>query len=99
MNINIVNDFEQVLSFLKTTMDQLKNFNSITVNDLKLLCYIVYKQNTIEENKEIHPILITALSYINEDTKVYFNVPNELSDIEEVYNGYINNNLKNIFGE
>jgi len=80
-------------------MGQLKDYNTISVNDLKMLCYIVYKQNTIENYQEISPVLLTALSFINEKTKVYFNTPRELTEVDEIYEGYINNNLKDIFKE
>lgn len=99
MNLNIVNDFNKILYFLQETMNQLKNYNSITENDLKLLCYLIYKQDTIEQNKEIHPLLITTLGFINEDTKIYSNKPREIKDVNKIYAAYINNNLKEIFGE
>lgn len=99
MNLNIVNNFDEILQFLQNTMSQLKNYNSINETDLKLLCYLMYKQDTIERNKEIHPLLLTTLSFINEETKIYFNHPFELKDTNKIYKAYLNNNLKKIFGE
>ena len=52
MNLNIVNNFDEILQFLQNTMSQLKNYNSINETDLKLLCYLMYKQDTIERNNK-----------------------------------------------
>ena len=51
----------------------IKLLKSLSAYNLKLLCYIVYKQNTIKKEKEIEHFLLTALSFINQDTKVYIN--------------------------
>ncbi len=99
MNTDIVNDIEKVLSFLKTIIFQLTKYNSISIDDLKLLCHLVYKQKTIDINKEIEYPLITALGYINQNTKVYSNEKIEITNYEDIFYDYINTNLKEIFGD
>lgn len=99
MNIDIVDDLEKTLNFLKNLIMQLNTYNSISTDNLKLLCYIVYKQNTVKKEKEIEHFLLTALSFINQDTKVYINERKEVKDTEQIFNNYINTNFKNIFGD
>lgn len=96
MNLNIVNDYDSIITFLQDTSQQLIKYNSIKADDLKLLCYIVYKQNTIKNIDEIQPYLITTLGYINQETKVYFNKNYDLDNFDEILKGYINNNLESV---
>lgn len=96
MNLNIVNDYDSIITFLQDTSQQLIKYNSIKADDLKLLCYIVYKQNTIKNIDEIQPYLITTLGHINQETKVYFNKNYDLDNFDEILKGYINNNLESV---
>lgn len=96
MNLDIVNDYDSIITFLKDTSWQLTKYNSIKADDLKLLCYIVYKQNTIKNIDEIQPYLITTLGYIDQDTKIYFNKNYDLENFDEILNGYINNSLESV---
>ena len=84
MNLDIVNDFDKIVSFLKNLINQLSLYNSINSDDLKLLCYIVYKQDTIERIKEVQPYLTTTLGYINQDTRIYFNKEKQLDSFDEI---------------
>lgn len=97
MNIDIVDNLENLQVFLNERLYQLQNFNSITIDDLKLLCYTIYKQNTVEKQKEIEPILLTILSYINNDTQVYTHSKKQVTESKDIFNGLVNNKLKQIF--
>ncbi len=99
MNIDIVDSLEKTLEFLNKIHNQLSQYNAIDVDSLKLLCYIVYKQKTNEEQKEIEYPLITVLSFINKDTKVYNNEKIQVTDCDIIFNNYINTSIKDIFGD
>ena len=97
MNINIPNEYDKILSFLNQIIYQLSNHNSISVESLKILCNLIYKQNTIEKIKEFQPFILTALSYISSDTKTYNEYNFEVEKFDEILKGHINNNLIQLY--
>ena len=99
MNTNIYDSLELTLNFLNEIIYQLNNYNTIDSDSLKLLSYLVYKQNTINKYQEIEYPLMTALSFINKDTKVYNNKKPEVKDEEKIFYNFINNKIKTIFGD
>ena len=107
MNINMeqidqfVNSEQNVLSFLRQLLLQVSQYNSIDIDNLKVLCYIIYKERISEySQKEINNLVTTILGYITYETKVYKpTFKNCEFDTELIYYTYINNDLKRLFGD
>lgn len=96
MNTDIIESIDRTIAFLKELIYQLSKFNSINESDIKLLCFIIYKQNTIEKNKEIDYLIVTALGYINKNTKIYATNDTQIVDYNKIFDYYINNQLRTI---
>ena len=88
MNINTVEDLQM---FLLQIITQLKQYNSIDVKDLKIICFI--QSNDDQNNIEIKTNLNKIFSLIQEDTNIY---NNELiiTNPNIIFEGFLNNNLK-----
>lgn len=104
MNINMeqmneLSSEEKIINFLKKILLQVSQYNTIDIDNLKLLCYIIYKERNSEiSQKEINNLVTTILGYINYETKVYkplFN--NYNSNIKDIFYTYINDDLKRLF--
>ena len=92
MNTNTVND---LIIYLKEIEDQLKKYNSINNNDLKTICLIQAHSlyNSLKINQQLQHIFIL----INDDTNIYNTNSNLITDLNFIYNNFINNNLKIIY--
>ena len=97
MNTDIYNNVENVKTFLKKIIYQLDTYHSIAIDDVKILCYTLYKQSTEIENKEIQALLISAFGCINKDTKIYNNEKTQIKNLDTILNNLINIKIKNIF--
>ena len=96
MNADISN--ENLNIFLNRVLNQLINYNTLEVNDMKLLCHLVYKEQM--NNKSINPFLTTILGYINQNTKIYVNIPQPYeTNPTIILNTFLNQHMKMVLGE
>lgn len=100
-NMDNYNSEDQVEICFREILKQIINYNSIEVDQLKLLCYTLYKDQTSEQsNKKIFNLIISIFSYITPDTKVYKTLSDNYEiDLSTIYNTYINKEIKTIFEE
>lgn len=86
-------------NFLNQIIDQLQQTNTITINDLKMLCFIAYQQRTVTINIDIiDHLLTTALGLIKFDTIIinqFDQLPNV--NLKEIFDVSLNDNLKQIY--
>lgn len=88
-------------NFLNQIIDQLQQTNTITINNLKMLCFIAYQQRTTTTNIDsIDHLLTTALGLIKFDT-IIINQFDQLRNInsKEIFDVSLNDNLKQIYNQ
>ena len=96
MDTDIIN---HIVDIINNIIIQLKESNTIDEHDLKSLCYIEYQQKTIINNEAIENALIKAFSLIKENTKILHNQKIKVENLDDIFNCYINNSLKQLYGE
>lgn len=98
MNADICNQKNRIINLLQEVLSQLIQYNSIEVDNLKLLCYTLYNEYITESNKDILNLIITIFSYINQETNVYNNNLDQYEmDFDNIFNSYINNSIQEVF--
>lgn len=88
-------------NFLNQIINQLQQTNTITINNLKMLCFIDYQQRTITTNIDIiNHLLTTALGLIKFDT-IIINQFDQSTNInsKEIFDVSLNDNLKQIYNQ
>lgn len=88
-------------NFLNQIINQLQQTNTITINNLKMLCFIDYQQRTTTTNIDsIDHLLTTALGLIKFDT-IIINQFDQLRNInsKEIFDVSLNDNLKQIYNQ
>lgn len=88
-------------NFLNQIINQLQQTNTITINNLKMLCFIDYQQRTTITNIDsIDHLLTTALGLIKFDT-IIINQFDQLRNInsKEIFDVSLNDNLKQIYNQ
>lgn len=101
MNTSMNENEKKIIIFFKDILKQLINYNSIEVDNLKLLCYTLYKEkNSSEKHLEIDNLCTIILSYINHNTKVYMtSFQNFENNMQNILSTYINNEIKKTLGD
>ena len=95
------NMLNNLSNFLNQIINQLQQTNTITINNLKMLCFIDYQQRTTITNIDsIDHLLTTALGLIKFDT-IIINQFDQLRNInsKEIFDVSLNDNLKQIYNQ
>ena len=95
---DILNNLSNLLNQI---ISQLQQTNIITADNLKLLCFIAYKQKTEIAIKAIDDLLTIAFGLININTIVInqFNQSSADVDLKEVFDTTLNNDLQKIYNQ
>lgn len=87
MNINITN---YIIDIIDNIINQLQNYNSISANNIKLLCYIQYNQNTQYFDENIDKYLTIAFGLINQNTSIYNDLQKPIiNNFDEILKSYL----------
>lgn len=87
MNINIMN---YIIDIINDIINQLQNYNNISANNIKLLCYIQYNQNTQYFDENIDKYLTIAFGLINQNTIIYNDLQKPIiNNFDEILKSYI----------
>lgn len=87
MNINIMN---YIIDIIDNIINQLQNYNSISANNIKLLCYIQYNQNTQYFDENIDKYLTIAFGLIDQNTIIYNDLQKPIiNNFDEILKSYI----------
>lgn len=87
MNINIMN---YIIDIIDNIINQLQNYNSISANNIKLLCYIQYNQNTQYFDENIDKYLTIAFGLINQNTSIYNDLQKPIiNNFDEILKSYL----------
>ena len=87
MNVNIMN---YIIDIIDNIINQLQNYNSISANNIKLLCYIQYNQNTQYFDENIDKYLTIAFGLINQNTSIYNDLQKPIiNNFDEILKSYL----------
>lgn len=94
MNINTVEDLN---NYLQQILEQLQIFNCINSEDLKNVCFI--QTQTINNTEETNILINNIFQLINQNTKIIKNKNLLIDNINLIFNGFLNKNLKQLYGD
>lgn len=94
MNINTVEDLN---NYLQQILEQLQIFNCINSEDLKNACFI--QTQTINNTEETNILINNIFQLINQNTKIIKNKNLLIDNMNLIFNGFLNKNLKQLYGD
>lgn len=94
MNINTVEDLN---NYLQQILEQLQIFNCINSEDLKNVCFI--QTQTINNTEETNILINNIFQLINQNTKIIKNKNLLINNMNLIFNGFLNKNLKQLYGD
>lgn len=94
MNINTVEDLN---NYLQQILEQLQIFNYINSEDLKNICFI--QTQTINNTEETNILINNIFQLINQNTKIIKNKNLLINNMNLIFNGFLNKNLKQLYGD
>lgn len=94
MNINTVEDLN---NYLQQILEQLQIFNCINSEDLKNVCFI--QTQTINNTEETNILINNIFQLINQNTKIIKNKNLLIDNMNLIFNGFLNKNLKQLYGD
>ena len=100
MDTSTNKSIEHVEHFLTNLLEQLIQYNSIEIDDLKLFCHIIYEEKISNMNKDIDAFITAILYYITPSTYIYHNIsPHYETNTDIIFETLINNHIEEIIGE
>lgn len=94
MNINTVEDLN---NYLQQILEQLQIFNCINSEDFKNVCFI--QTQTINNTEETNILINNIFQLINQNTKIIKNKNLLINNMNLIFNGFLNKNLKQLYGD